>query len=298
MFRNNEFSNKQARIFSIALCSIVLAFFAQTATSKDAKKAKAEIAYLRYTNGFWQVWLTNSLGEFHSQLTSDSVDKTRLSWSSKQKKILVNRNDGNLFVLDLKGAQKVLELPVTGMLDAQWNNRGDLITYSLSSTQITSNNDIWFIHTNGKNARKLTNNPGVSQLPSWQPKNKGVVYSASTDDGFELWRTDLKGNTEQLTVGAGFHFDPTVNAKGSLVYSANTRGNYDIWLKPVKGKLRQITEHTAYDAQPDLFTTGKKIVFYSQRGGKKRVWAKNLKKNTLTAITPSEVLSRAPIWLD
>ena len=184
------------------------------------------------------------------------------------------------------------------MLDAQWNDRGDLISFSLSSTVITSNNDIWFIQTNGSNARKLTNNPGVSQLPSWQPKNKGVVYSSSTEDGFELWRTDLKGSTEQLTVGAGFHFDPAVNGKGSLAYSANTLGNYDIWLKPIKGKLKQITEDTAYDAQPDLSKTGKKIVFYSQRGGKKRIWAKNLNTNTLTALTPGDVLSRAPIWLD
>jgi len=53
----------------------------------SASALDQSIAYLRLTEGYWQVWVTDSKGKEHRQLTFDASDKARISWSKTPLKI-------------------------------------------------------------------------------------------------------------------------------------------------------------------------------------------------------------------
>lgn len=282
----------------VALLFATLAACTVTVQQNDSA-ASHQLAYLRLTEGTWQVWLTDGSGSRHRQLTTDPVDKTRLSWSPDRKALLYNGNNGRLYRLSLETDEPaILPLPLTGMLDATLSPDGQWLGFSLQSTHEQDNNDLWVMRLNGKGARKLANQPGVSQMLSWAPIGDVVAYTQSENrNDHQLWQlTVANGERRQLTVGDANYFDPSYSPSSQLAYAANLTGNYDIWVYGPHGKLQQITHHPAYDAQPSWSPTGDAIAFYSQRGNQRRIWVKNLKNNQLKPITPGDAASRLPVW--
>lgn len=284
---------------STCWCTLLLASGSVFAATNDQGDWKAEIAYLRYTDGYWQVWLTDSGGRFHQPLTSDSVDKTRLSWSRKRQRLLCNLNSGKLIVVDLDGKVEPLDLPVSGMLDAAWSADGSKIAYSINATQTTDNNDLWVINTDGTGARKLTNQPGVVQTPSWHPSGELIAYSLGAERNYvDIWQINLANlSKEQITVAGKRHFGPAYTADGQLLYSTQDESNFEIWERDGDGQTRQITDHPAYDSDPSASPDGGRIAFYSLRNGQKQIWIFDKSDKSVRAITPEQVQSRYPVWI-
>jgi Tol biopolymer transport system component len=284
-------------------CVVVLFLLAgctQRAVEDDAPQLNEEIAYLRLTGAYWQVWLTDPEGGGHRQLTTSDGDKVRVSWSLDRKHILCNRNDGSVAIVDLaSGEERVLDTPITGMVDAQWSPDGNWIMFTLAPPQSPDTNDVWIMKTQGKEKRKLTNQPGGAKTPSWHPDGGRVVYTSSTPaNSQELWVVSIDGkNLTQLTSGEGFKFDPVYNQHDDLLYSANMDGDYDLWLLPgVGGAPKQLTNDRAFDAQPSWAPDGERFVFYSLRDNGKRLWVMNANTQAITPITPLDVVSRYPAW--
>ena len=259
----------------------------------------ADIAYLRYTDGYWQVWLTDPEGRNHRQITTEPIDKTRISWSSDRTELLCNRNDGSLARVSLKEKTETpVKLPLEGMLDAQWSPDGQSVAFSLNTAQSMDNNDLWVVSLTDGERRKLTNRPGVEQSPSWDARGEVLVYSGGrATKGYDIWRLELaSGNDTQLTVAGGNKFDPVINEKDAIAYAANTSGSYDIWLLEEGGTPRALTSDPAYEAQPSWSPNGKKLAFYALRGGKKRIWVMDREGKEPKPITPEDALSRYPVW--
>lgn len=262
-------------------------------------KAK-DIAYVRLTDGVWQVWVTDDQGQSHRQMTFDVIDKTRVSWLGKGKDLLYNRNDGTLGRVSLKdGVQGVLAFPLSGMLDAHASPDGEWVAFSLSSTQAADNNDLWMVRIDGAEPKKLTSHPGLDQSPSWDRESTSLVYSSGRAlKTHDIWRVNIKtGDRTQLTAGSGFNFEPSISSKTDIAYSSDAKGNYDIWVlgKAVEGP-RQLTTHPAYDAQPTWSPDGSRMAFHSQRAGRKRIWVKGIKDGDVYPITPEDAESRNPAW--
>jgi len=259
-----------------------------------------EIAYLRLTEGHWQVWVTDREGQLHRQLTRSPVDKVRVSWLPNHGYLLCNRNDGVLERIDMAtGEEKLLDTPVTGMLDAQLSPDGKWVVFTLAPPQSPDTNDIWIMSVEGREARKLTNQAGGAKTPSWHPDGSSIVYTINTRrDSQQLWRVSFDGKSlMQLTSGEDNKFDPSYNRAGDLVYSGNAAGNYDLWLVPKEGDgPRRITRDPALDAQPSWSPDGRSLAFYSLRGGKRRIWVWGRDSGLIRPLTPPEVQSRYPAW--
>lgn len=265
-----------------------------------ARTGQADIAYLRYSEGFWQVWVTDNSGETHRQLTHDPIDKTRVSWSPDGKELLCNRNDGLLVRVDIENVeQTLLKLPIEGMLDAQWSPNGEWIAFSKASAQSVDNNDLWVIRTSGEAQAKLTNQPGMEHSPAWKRDGSALTFSAGeAQKNFEIWSIVLaKKSTTQLTVGTAFSVDPSYSPEGHIAYAADNIGNYDIWILEAGVDLpRQLTKDPSYDAQPTWSPDGKHIAFYSRRDGNKRIWVMDANGKNPRPITPEQAMSRYPEW--
>ena len=293
--------NKLIRLNTLVCLLCGLAACIAQPPERSARQSIAEIAYLRLTEGYWQVWVTDAQGRSHRQVTFASVDKTRVSWSPDRTQLLCNRNDGQLIVVTIATTElSVLSLPerLQGILDAQWSPDGQQIGFSMSATQGQDNNDIWVIKADGTQPHRVTRQPGVSILPSWHAQGQSILYSTLAQGQTRgLWRVDLiSGSQTQLTVGDALVFDPSYGPGDTFAYATNTAGHYDIWIHDAD-QLRQFTDHPAHDSQPTWSPDGQSIAFYSLRGERQQIWVKPVAEGDAYAITPETAVSRAPVWL-
>lgn len=272
--------------------------------SSFAQASKECIAYLRLTTGYWQVWLacpeeSKNQGYTQRQITKDTHDKTRMSWSKDRTSLLVNTLEGKLQLVNVDdGKVTHLELSHSSMLDAQWSPDNKQISYSIQSTQIMDNNDLWVSSMDGKNKTKLTNDAGVSHLSAWSQDSYKIAYVQNKmNKTSQLWQVDVRnGNKQQLTVGSMDFYDPNFNDQGDLAYTANKDNNYDIWIRKSSGKTIHFTHSELYEAQPSWSLDGKAIAFYSHKGQQRRIWVKYLDTGTTIAVTPEHAHSRLPVW--
>jgi Tol biopolymer transport system component len=262
--------------------------------------AKDDIAYLRLTDNFWQVWVTDATGSSHRQITFDPIDKARVSWSADRQKLLCNQNDGRALFVDINGGKKeFLPLDALGVFDVQLSADGKHIAYSATTSLQADNAEIWLADANGRNQRKLTDHIAVALTPAWNVKTGAILYSAGKPGANqEIWSVDPRtGDSEQITISKSSAVDPSVNVKGEMLFSSDMQGNYSIWLLDNSKKMKRITQLDAFDAQPSWSPSENKFAFYRLDGKKRRIWVHDLNSGKELPITPESVASRYPAWI-
>jgi len=258
-----------------------------------------DLAYLRLSSGHWQVWLTDALGRCHQIVTSDPVDKTRVSWSKERARLLVNDNEGGLSWCTLQGDCHALEIPATVMLDAAVSPDGTDVAFSRNSTQTWDNNDPWLLNTGKSSLKKITAMPGVEQRPAWHRDGNRLVFSSgSRKTGYHVWQYDLGSQAiEQLSSGKFNQLDPVYGPNNGVLYSANPDGDYDIWWTDGK-TLSPIKRIPGYDAQPSWSDRFKRIAFFHMQGGEKAIYTMDIHGGQLNKLTADDIQARSPAWLN
>jgi TolB protein len=94
--------------------------------------------------------------------------------------------------------------------------------------------DLWVMHADGSNKKRLTHNGATNWAPSWHPDNKRIIFSSNMDD----WREDYK------TYGHNFE-----------LYLINEDGS----------GLQRLTYNKVFDSFPMFSPDGSKLVFASNR---------------------------------
>ncbi|MCO6411405.1 MAG: PD40 domain-containing protein [Thiogranum sp.] len=266
-----------------------------------AQAAEPEIAYLRLTGGFWQVWVTDTEGAQHVQVSFDETDKTRVSWLPDRKQLICNTSDGRIQRIAVDGKlEQDLDLPVSGMFDAQVSPDGKQLAFSLASTQKKDNNSVWIVGVDGTGLRKLTNQPGLAISPAWAPDANAIIYSSGkTVKAHELWKASVDGKRqEQISTGrATLKVDPAVSTAGDIAWSDNRHGSHDIWIhRKGGGEPVRITDMPEFEGEPSWSPDGKSLVFSVFRAGEQRIWVSDPEGLGARPITPADARSRAPAW--
>lgn len=263
--------------------------------------AQAEIAYLAWTEGFWQVWVIDERGGDRTQITRSASDKTRVSWFPDGNRVLVNGNDGKVLEVDTgTGREIAIPLEQAPILDAIVSPDGRQIAYSFSTA--IDGNDIWIVNRDGSGVHKLVKQAALQHEPAWSADG-AFVYFLSGDGGqaHDIWRVRLTDQTsEQLTVGALYHFDVAVAPDGTLAYSSNRDGNYELYLQAIGETPRRsperLTNDPALDARPSFSPNGQALVFESTRSGAPQIWLMDLRSRKVRQLTNHELGARAPAW--
>jgi len=267
---------------------------AEPTSSKDQ-----DVAYLAFTQGYWQLWVMNHDGVNHKQVTHSHYDKSRVSWYTDGKYLLLNGNQGELVKVDvLTGKEIPIVLPLKGMNDAVISPDGKQILFSLSTSDSIDDNNIWLVNTDGNQLKKLTNMSYLQHEPVWAPDGNSLYFlSGKGDQSHDIWRFDLKDKRqEQLTVAQLYHFDIAVSPNGDLAFSSNRSGNYEIWIQGQNQTAKQITAHPALDARPTWSPDGTTLIFESTRNGHAGLWKIPVKGGAATLLTHHQDGARAPVW--
>ena len=143
--------------------------------------------------------------------------------------------------------------------------------------------DIYVMAANGKNQRKLTNNPASDHSPSWSPDGKRIAFVSDRDghipEGrawftFEIYVMDADGGNQQnLTNNPRGDRSPSWSPDGKrIVFESdrdNDRGhNIEIYVMDADGSNPiNLTNNLTEDRYPAWSPDGKRIAFSARREG-------------------------------
>ena len=205
-----------------------------------------------------------------------------------------NRRIGHIFRIKIDGTNQVqLTFGERGESNPRWSPDGKSIAFTARRDGDT-NNQIYVLHSEGGEARRVTNHPTAVGSPAWAPDGKSIYFTASDaksaeererdrlqDDVFtfeennfkqrHLWSTDLEGKTKRLTEGDWSVGSFELSADGkriamhrtpSPLLGANERG--EVWVMDVSGSnARQLTTNNVSEGNAALSPDGSSMLFTS-----------------------------------
>ncbi len=281
----------------------VVVLLAALIISAQAETVK-DIAYLRLTDHYWQVWLTNSTGRLHKQLTFDEVDYTRVHWPLDHSFLLASRADGKVVKIQPETTDaKHIELPFDEVFDASVSPNGQRLAYSyVDKKENKAKVNIWVSNLDGSNHEQLTQLEDAQVLPVWSANGNKLAFThlgSSKGKQYEIWEIDMPSNNhQQHTTGDGYHFDPAYGPNGELAYTSNSSGAYDIWVQLPDLSRKNISQSPYTEDSPSWSPDGKQLAYASLEGGQQRIWVMDVRGDNKFAITPVEFPSRGPAWFN
>lgn len=147
-----------------------------------------------------------------------------------------------------------------------WSPVGDLIAFS--STR-DGNQELYTIRSDGKEMKRLTNDPAIDAHPSWSPDGKRIAFSTNRWGDLELAVLHVgTGKLTRLTESPGLDDYPSWSPDGSrIAFTSNRSRNFDIFVVDADGgNPRNVTNHRALDNFP-AWTPDGRLTFVSNRGG-------------------------------
>jgi Tol biopolymer transport system component len=128
--------------------------------------------------------------------------------------------------------------------------------------------DLYVMDADGRNLRRLTEDPGTEGEPAWSPDGTRIVYSFSSRTGvFQIAsiRAD-GGDLRPLTSSAGGNRSPEVSPDGRSVAFVSTRdGNPEIYEMDLEGtNPRRLTRTGDHKASPHFLPSGD-LVFATEK---------------------------------
>jgi TolB protein len=158
--------------------------------------------------------------------------------------------------------------------------------------------EIWVADFNGRNARPLVQNNRTNLSPTWSPDGKYIYYSSSSQVDWHLWRTDLNGNSKQITRYKGSALGPVVMPNGKeIVISLSKDGNPDLYLIDLDGKeKKRLTTRRGININPSPTADGSKLCFSSDRLGNLHIFSLDMATLETERLTRLGTLNDSCTW--
>ena len=136
------------------------------------------------------------------------------------------------------------------------------------SSKRDGNYEIYVMGINGKNSRRLTNNPHTDWHPSWSPDGGRIVFSSKRDGGVtaEIYVMDADGsNPQRLTNNGHDDYEPSWSPDGERIIF---RSVGEIYVMDANGDNQQkLSQDDQKDYSPSWSPDGRRIAFSSEREG-------------------------------
>ncbi len=158
--------------------------------------------------------------------------------------------------------------------DPAWSPDGQLI--ALAGTQ-NNQPGIFVIHSDGSDARRLTENGGDSE-PSWTPNGAYVVFERELPGKHTIFVMNADGGNAHPLTGGPYDEAPRWSPDGNeIVFSRAVDDKLDVYVMDADGSnVRRLTDDPALDSPVTWSPDGRRIVFSSSRGSQPGTYQVNL----------------------
>ncbi len=178
-----------------------------------------------------------------------------------------------------------------------------LPVYSPDGSKIlfTSNRDgnpeIYVMDRDGKNPRRMTNNPAIDVTPTWSPSGNQIAWVSDRTGQPHIYVMNADGTGQRQLISE--ICDRPTWASGpfnEIAYAARTGPGYDIKLYSFsKGESIKLTDGMGSNESPAFSPNGRHIAFTSTRSGKIEVFTIDRDGQNLRQIT-REGNNKFPNW--
>lgn len=197
------------------------------ARRQGARFASAlQIWHLSYPEGEARM-ITNDLNDYRElSLTTDSQAIVTVQ-NSLISNISVTASNG-----DMRPAQQVSVGSYDGYYGLSWQNE-DRIVYA---SNITGDQEIWSVGTDGSKAKQLTVSNSGSTSPTVSPDRRTIVFASTRNGSSHIWRMDIDGNQQYQLTDGRTEMGPQISPDGKfVVYTGSTGNGWRIWKIPIEG---------------------------------------------------------------
>ncbi len=161
------------------------------------------------------------------------------------------------------------------------------------------NGEIYVMDADGKNLRRLTNNPAADEWPSWSPEGKQIAFTSNRDGNGEIYVMDADGtDIRRLTNNPAYDWFPVWSPDGmQIAFVSDREGNNEIYIMDPDGSnQRRLTNSASYDWFPSWSPDSKQLVFASNRDGNQKLYAINANGLNLRRLTNNATDDFSPAW--
>lgn len=245
--------------------------------SLSAGDMKGVIAYVRQTEGFWQVWTIDLPSGRNTQITTSGSDKRTPCWNGRGNEITYRTNNGVLEVIDIQ-SRKVnrLEPSLGQLVDPRPSPSGKHLAFARFEPDPADNTNLFVYTFESKKLLRITDSTSLEYAPAWSPDETQIAYVGGRGRDGNLLRIMRADGTQKKLLQHKYARDisPTWSPNGtSIVFSSNLNGDYEIWrINPDGTGLTQLTRSPGLDTHPCFAPDSSAIVFTSNREGNLGLW--------------------------
>lgn len=280
----------------LVLAALVLCGLADVSSSGEGK-----LAYSKLTEGYWQIWVSESSGAEEWQLTTGPSDKHEPTWRPDGTGLVYCDSEGRLFETDLgsRRADRLLAA-LEPFAEPHLSPTGELV-YQRVRQAPGYLADLWASRLDGSDARAVTQAPLRHLQPAWSPDGRSIaaIENDPEHDTQALVVLDAQTRTSRrLHWGRNRLSTPAWSPDArAIAFVMDEGGNNDLWLLEVgEDAPRRLTADPALDAAPEFSPDGTEILFVSTRSGTQQLWRIPTAGGRATQVTFGDTPRREPAW--
>ena len=287
--------------FLVGICLLALsAGVVLEAAEQQGSRLQGTLAYVRLTQGTWQVWQKDLATGAQKQITAISADKRVPTWTQDGQITYCTTNQSCFQIRPGEQGSEPLLSDLWPVRDVAWSPDGATLAFSRFRTDIVDSANIWVADASGENRRMLTQDSGIQQQPAWSPSGAQIAFSAGQGYGtYEIYVINADGsNRRRLTNNTTHDFLPAWSPDGTqIAWSSDATGDYEIWVMNADGgNARQLTNARGLDTRPCWSPDGRFIAFGTNRSGTLEIWVMNADGTNPQLLEKSAGGASDPAW--
>lgn len=248
----------------------------------------------------YSLWIADSDGANAQVILKSPEPIMSPAWSPDGKKLAYASLEQNgrqmVFIQNwASGEKKQLKTLLSGLHGAPaWSPDGEKIAFAITKN---GNCDIYTLHLQSQQMRKLTTHWAIDTEPVWMPDGKTIIFTSDRGGRPQLYKVSADGGRAQrLTFEGKENLKAAVSPDGKMIAMVHGNGNgYQIATMELDTGAMQILTDGRLDESPSFAPNGSMIIYATTSGRRGELAAVSVDGKIKQSLSYQEDV-REPAW--